>query len=140
MYRLQGHVPRVLVFGSGLENLPFVRTLMWEPASPYRPIGLCPGKGGAYAVHNAVLMELYMFNTYNQPNIHRCWQWCMHPAQKYTCQPDHSLYCNPVSRNLNQQASRIKLFMCASVTLSCVVSFLSAVLRERLLPWGEGYV
>ena len=70
MYRLQGHVPRVLVFGSGLENLPFVRTLMWEPASPYRPIGLCPGKGGAYAVHNAVLMELYMFNTYNQPNIH----------------------------------------------------------------------
>lgn len=57
MHRLQGHVPRVLVFGSGLESLPFVRTLMWEPASPYRPIGLCPGKEGAYVRYDAVLMD-----------------------------------------------------------------------------------
>ena len=67
MHRLQGHVPRVLVFGSGLENLPFVRTLMWEPASPYRPIGLCPGKEGVYAVHNAVLINCTcLIHTINQ--------------------------------------------------------------------------
>ena len=46
MRKIQGIVPRVLVFGSGLETLPFVRTLMWEQASPYRPVGLCPGKDG----------------------------------------------------------------------------------------------
>lgn len=44
--RVQGHIPRVLMFGSGLESVPLVRTLLWEDASPYRPIGLHPGKDG----------------------------------------------------------------------------------------------
>lgn len=44
--RLQGHVPKVILFGSGLESLPFVRKLFWEQDSPYTPIGLYPGKDG----------------------------------------------------------------------------------------------
>lgn len=34
------------MFGSGLESLPFVRMLMWEKVSPYKPVGLFPGKDG----------------------------------------------------------------------------------------------
>lgn len=44
--RLHGHVPKILMFGSGLESLPFVHMLMWEEASPYKPVGLFPGKDG----------------------------------------------------------------------------------------------
>ena len=47
--RIQGHIPRLLMFGSGLESLPLVRLMMWEVDSPYRPIGLYPGKDGMCA-------------------------------------------------------------------------------------------
>lgn len=44
--RLQGHVSKIILFGSGLESLPFVRKLFWEKDSPYLPIGLYPGRDG----------------------------------------------------------------------------------------------
>jgi F-box protein 4 len=44
--RIQGHIPRLLMFGSGLESVPLVRSMLWEGDSPYRPIGLYPGKDG----------------------------------------------------------------------------------------------
>ena len=44
--RLQGHVAKVVLFGSGLESLPFIRKLFWEKDSPYTPIGLYPGRDG----------------------------------------------------------------------------------------------
>jgi len=34
------------MFGSGLESLPLVRNMLWEDASPYRPVKLFPGKEG----------------------------------------------------------------------------------------------
>ena len=49
--RLQGSVPKVVVFGSGLESLPFVRRLMWEESSPYKTIGLVPGKDGMVSMY-----------------------------------------------------------------------------------------
>ena len=44
--RIQGHIPRILMFGSGLESVPLVRSMLWEERSPYHPIGLYPGKDG----------------------------------------------------------------------------------------------
>ena len=44
--RIQGHVPRLLMFGSGLESVPLVRSMLWERDSPYHPIGLSPGRDG----------------------------------------------------------------------------------------------
>jgi F-box protein 4 len=44
--KIQGHVPRLLMFGSGLESVPLVRSMLWEADSPYHPIGLSPGKDG----------------------------------------------------------------------------------------------
>ena len=44
--RLHGHVPKVLVFGSGMESLPFIHMLLWEKSSPFKPIGMYPGKDG----------------------------------------------------------------------------------------------
>ena len=46
MRRLQGASPRLLMFGSGLESVPFVKTMLWQPLSPYQPTGLFPGKDG----------------------------------------------------------------------------------------------
>jgi hypothetical protein len=34
------------MFGSGLESVPLVRSMLWEADSPYHPIGLSPGKDG----------------------------------------------------------------------------------------------
>lgn len=43
---ISGHVPKVLMFGSGLESLPVVRAMMFDDNSPYRPMGLYPGQDG----------------------------------------------------------------------------------------------
>ncbi|XP_011404472.1 PREDICTED: F-box only protein 4-like isoform X1 [Amphimedon queenslandica] len=45
--RLQGHIPRLLMFGSGLETVPLVKRMILDSNSPYKPIGLVPGKDGA---------------------------------------------------------------------------------------------
>lgn len=44
--RLRPHIPRVVMFGSGLESIPLVRNMLWENSSPYRPVRLFPGKEG----------------------------------------------------------------------------------------------
>lgn len=46
MRRLQGHVPRLLMFGSGLETVPLVKRMILDTNSPYKPAGLFPGKDG----------------------------------------------------------------------------------------------
>lgn len=46
MRKIQGHIPRILMFGSGLESVPLVRSMLWENDSPYHPVGLYPGKNG----------------------------------------------------------------------------------------------
>ena len=46
MRRIQGRVPRLLLFGSGLESIPLIRLMILEKNSPYQPIGLFPGKDG----------------------------------------------------------------------------------------------
>ena len=46
MRRLQGTSPRLIMFGSGLESVPLVKTMLWQPQSPYQPTGLFPGKDG----------------------------------------------------------------------------------------------
>lgn len=43
---ISGHVPKVLMFGSGLESLPVVQAMMLDDNSPYRPMGLYPGQDG----------------------------------------------------------------------------------------------
>jgi len=42
--RLGPRIPRVVMFGSGLESIPLVRNMLWEESSPYRPVRLFPGK------------------------------------------------------------------------------------------------
>lgn len=44
--KLQRNVPRLLMFGSGLESVPIVKMMLWEELSPYRPTGMFPGKDG----------------------------------------------------------------------------------------------
>ena len=44
--RLRPRIPRVVMFGSGLESIPLVRNMFWENTSPYRPVRLFPGKEG----------------------------------------------------------------------------------------------
>ena len=44
--RLRPRIPRVVMFGSGLESIPLVRNMLWENTSPYRPVRLFPGKEG----------------------------------------------------------------------------------------------
>ena len=44
--RLRPRIPRVVMFGSGLESIPLVRNMLWENSSPYRPVRLFPGKEG----------------------------------------------------------------------------------------------
>ena len=51
MRRLQGAFSRLLMFGSGLESVPLVKTMLWEPQSPYKPTGLFPGKDGTPHTH-----------------------------------------------------------------------------------------
>ena len=46
--RLRPHIPRVVMFGSGLESMPLVRNMLWEESSPYRPVRLFPSKEGKY--------------------------------------------------------------------------------------------
>jgi hypothetical protein len=47
MRLLQGHVPRLLMFGSGLESIPLVKRMILDTNSPYKPTTLFPGKDGA---------------------------------------------------------------------------------------------
>ena len=46
MRRLQGHVPRLLLFGSGLETVPLIKRMIMDTNSPYKPAGMFPGKDG----------------------------------------------------------------------------------------------
>ena len=46
MKRIQGRVPRLLMFGSGLESIPLIRLMIMGNNSPYKPTGLFPGKHG----------------------------------------------------------------------------------------------
>ena len=46
MRRIQGRVPRLLMFGSGLESVPLIKLMILETNSPYKPTGLFPGKDG----------------------------------------------------------------------------------------------
>ena len=59
--RLRGHIPKVLVFGSGLESLPFIRMLMWEKSSPYKPVGLFPGKEGLNSTGHQSQLVIVVF-------------------------------------------------------------------------------
>lgn len=88
--RLQGHVAKVVLFGSGLESLPFVRKLFWEQDSPYKPIGLYPGKDGtiSLATSRNTLLILYSLS----PLVCRCGQWSVYSTWLYTSQPSHSLH------------------------------------------------
>lgn len=46
MRRIQGRIPRLVVFGSGLETVPLIKLMILESNSPYKPTGLIPGKDG----------------------------------------------------------------------------------------------
>ena len=58
MHRLQGRIPRLLMFGSGLESIPLVRLMIMEKDSPYQPVGLFPGKEGEDYLKFEVLIML----------------------------------------------------------------------------------
>ena len=46
MKQIHGRVPRLLMFGSGLESIPLIRLMIMGNNSPYKPTGLFPGKHG----------------------------------------------------------------------------------------------
>lgn len=51
MRRIQGRIPRLVMFGSGLETIPLIKLMIMESNSPYKPTGLFPGKDGKYITY-----------------------------------------------------------------------------------------